>query len=337
MKFRTEYESQKSELRLSPHKKIMTFGSCFSENICRRMRDHLWDAISPAGVLYNPASIATALRFTALNTTENTIPAWSIVENGGFYHSLFFDSGFSGKSKVEVEEKVETLKGTVQTYLTEGADIIVTFGTAWVYETSMEYSKYINVGLRQIVGNCHKLPSRNFTRRLLSVEEIVNEWRNVVEAFSLQFPKIKLIFTVSPVRHIKDGLEGNSLSKAILRIAIEKIIELAKSDPALSNIQVDYFPAFEILTDDLRDYRFYASDLVHPSDSAVDYIWDKFSGRYLSEECRNLLNRCKKIVVGLNHRPIIETEEETSFRKDKLQTQWEILSKEWPEILNPFG
>ncbi len=353
MKFRTEYDAKRSSMRLSPHRRVVCFGSCFAENICARMRDHLWDASRPAGVLYNPSSVSSALRLLLDGNPE--LPEWSIVENEGRVHSLLFDSRMSGRDKEETNEKFLKASRQVNSKLTEGADLIITFGTAWVFETAgpgnIETGGSPNVGTmgsenvesersrRQIVGNCHKLPSASFHRRLLGINEIADDWCDLTGAIKKRYPGTRFIFTVSPVRHLKDGPEGNSLSKAILRVSIDEIIGRCRQSiyGQKLNEDMEYFPAFEILNDDLRDYRFYASDLVHPSDSAIDYIWEKFTEEYLDKNYIDLLKKGKKIADGLRHRPIMETGNEEISRWEELFSRWRVLSAEWPEMINPFA
>jgi hypothetical protein len=189
--------------------------------------------------------------------------------------------------------------------------VLITFGTAWVYEEN-----------GRVVANCEKRPAHIFTRRRLSVEEIVARFDNLMQN-ALRDKQV--IFTVSPIRHLKDGFEENSLSKAILRLAIA---EITARHPETAQ----YFPAFEILTDDLRDYRFYASDLAHPSAEAVEYIWEKFSAAALSPETLKLLPQIEKIVRATEHRPFSpDTEEHAAFRRKILAEAKEFAARH-PEI-----
>ncbi|UKI40135.1 MAG: GSCFA domain-containing protein [Alistipes putredinis] len=160
--------------------------------------------------------------------------------------------------------------------------VIVTLGTAWVYEKD-----------GRTVANCHKLPAAEFERRLLSTDEIVGALSSAMER---ELNGKDVVFSVSPIRHLKDGFAGNSLSKALLRVAVEYVVR--RYDRA------HYFPSFEIMNDDLRDYRFYEADMAHPSVSAVDYIWEKFRGAFLSEQAADVLPQVEKIVDASRHRPI---------------------------------
>ncbi|MDE6272978.1 MAG: GSCFA domain-containing protein [Muribaculaceae bacterium] len=351
MNFRTEYKTSESPLRLSAHRNLLFFGSCFSENICRKMRESLWPAVNPAGVLYNPASIATIL--DRILEERDVREDW-IARYDGVYHNMLLDSGFSSVSVKEMNDKYVKTISDCRGKLRLGADIIVTFGTAFVYtlenfdrlishanhkESNSRRFQYDPEGCNEagfhrvpqpfIVGNCHKMPSSDFSRRMMSVSEIVGIWNNLIPRLRDKYPSTRIIFTLSPVRHLKDGFEGNSLSKAVVRLAIDEILK--DKHPA----EFSYFPAYEILHDDLRDYRFYATDLVHPSESAVDYIYDIFQRTYIPEADRNLARRGIELQRGLHHRPIIDNPVAEAERNSKLRSKAEELKKQWPECLLP--
>jgi hypothetical protein len=233
-------------------------GSCFSDEIGAQMQQrYLQVTCNPFGTLYNPLSIAQALTMTE-------VP--ELVEHEGLWHSMAHHGSFSRASNEEAEQAVRASIMAMQHALDEASVVIVTFGTAWVYEMNGE-----------IVGNCHKLPERCFVRRRLTVEEIVDAWKPILEKYSDKH----WLFTVSPIRHIKDGLHENEISKATLLLALE----------AISNqfSVVSYFPSYEIVLDELRDYRFYADDLVHPSSLAVNYIWERFVDTYCTNQTKNEL------------------------------------------------
>ncbi|MDE7419846.1 MAG: GSCFA domain-containing protein [Muribaculaceae bacterium] len=290
MKFRTEYEARPGGFILNPEQSIVLLGSCFTDYIGKRMRFCRWRAYpNLCGTLYNPSSIANILRITS--TWENIFDIIddSIAQRDNLWISWLSDSGCTRYTKQDTKESVFSRLLDLHNNLKEAKALIVTFGTAWVFELKDRQG--------YIVSNCHKFPSDTFIRRRLSISEIIKEWNDILKKLSDFNPALKVLFTVSPVRHLKDGFEGNSSSKAILRLACEEICKL--SDNA------DYFPSFEIMNDDLRDYRFYDNDLVHPSDMAVDYIWEKFQDRYLSKASRGLLAEGEKVTRRLQHRPIV--------------------------------
>ena len=238
---------------------------------------------NPFGTLYNPLSIAQAIQKTEL-------PA--LIEYDGLWHSMAHHGAFSRATKAEAEKAVKDSIMTMQRALAEATVVIVTFGTAWVYELTDERMKELTN--ERIVGNCHKLPEKNFTRRRLTVEEIIDAWQPILA----QYPDKKWLFTVSPIRHIRDGLHENQLSKATLLMAVEAIRNQYSA--------ISYFPSYEILLDELRDYRFYADDLVHPSGKAVEYIWERFCETFCTSQTINAMNIAHKEWKFDHHRPLHE-------------------------------
>ena len=190
-----------------------------------------------------------------------------MINHDGLWHSMAHHGAFSRPNKEDAEQAVRGSIEAMQNALAEATVVIVTFGSAWVYE--ME---------GQIVANCHKMPESRFTRRRLSVDEIVEAWRPIVD----RYPDKHWLFTVSPIRHIRDGLHENQLSKATLLMAVEQLTSLGGRSGGVS-----YFPSYEIVLDELRDYRFYADDLVHPSALAVNYIWERFTEVFCTPQTRN--------------------------------------------------
>ena len=286
MKLQTTVDIKPSDWKIGYEDKILMLGSCFSDEIGEQMKQrNLHVTCNPFGTLYNPLSIAQAINLQ-LSITNDQLP---LVEYDGMWHSMAHHGSFSRADKADAEQAVRASVETMQQALQEASVIIVTFGTAWVYEMNGE-----------IVGNCHKLPENNFTRRRLSVEEIVAAWQPVLE----RYPDKHWIFTVSPIRHIKDGLHENQLSKATLLQAVE---ELIKSDNKSSNRKSSnrkYFESFEIMLDELRDYRFYADDLVHPSSLAVSYIWERFVDTFCTPQTKNELILQHKRWKQTQHRPL---------------------------------
>lgn len=257
-------------------------GSCFSDEIGAQMKQrNLHVTCNPFGTLYNPLSIVNALQM-------KEVP--ELVEHEGLWHSMAHHGSFSRASREEAEQAVRESVETMQQALAEATVVIVTFGTAWVYEMKSESQK--SKVERCVVGNCHKMPAEWFTRRRLTVEEIVAAWRPILE----RYPDKHWLFTVSPIRHIKDGLHENQLSKATLLLALEEL--------RTQNSDVSYFPSYEIMLDELRDYRFYADDLVHPSSLAVNYIWERFVDCFCTNPTKNELNIQYKRWQFAHHRPL---------------------------------
>ncbi len=285
MKFRTEYEVRKAPFVLDTTRPVVLLGSCFANNIGKKMRSSLWEAENLLGTLYNPLSIAAALKAVLAPDAEMKLED-SLFEAGDLWRSWLFDSGLAAEKASDVEDAFKERRRRLVEMFDRGEVVFVTFGTSWCY--------YLEDG--RLVANCHKQPAKLFTRRRLTITEIVDEWRSLIERLRQRWPVLKIVFTVSPVRHLKDGFEGNKRSKAILLLAVEELCG--------SIDDCYYFPAYEIVNDDLRDYRFYASDLTHPSDEAVDYIWEIFQKSYLDEAGISRLKEGESIVKGLNHRPL---------------------------------
>ena len=265
MKLQTTVDIQPSEWKIGYEDRILLLGSCFSDEIGELMAQrYLHVTSNPFGTLYNPLSIAQAInqqsQITIRRKQIGRNHKLALVEYEGLWHSMSHHGSFSRPTKAEAEAAVRESVELMQRALQEASVVIVTFGTAWVYEMN---------GV--VVGNCHKMPESNFTRRRLSVDEIVQTWRPILE----QYPNKHWLFTVSPIRHIRDGLHENQLSKATLLQAIEEL--------------GSYFPSYEIMLDELRDYRFYADDLVHPSSMAVAYIWERFVDTFCTPQTKNEL------------------------------------------------
>ncbi len=265
MKLQTIVDIKPSGWKIGYEDKILMLGSCFSDEIGEQMQQrYLQVTCNPFGTLYNPLSIANAINYK-LQITNYELP---LVEYDGLWHSMAHHGSFSRPTKEETEAAVMQSVEKMQRALAEATVVIVTFGTAWVYEMG-----------GQIVGNCHKLPADTFTRRRLSVEEIVATWQPIIA----RYPDKHWLFTVSPIRHIKDGLHENQLSKATLLRAIDELALPFREG------MVGYFPSYEIMLDELRDYRFYADDLVHPSSLAVNYIWERFVETFCTPKTKNEL------------------------------------------------
>lgn len=259
MKLQTIVDIAPSKWKIGYEDKILMLGSCFSDEIGEQMKHrYLNVTCNPFGTLYNPISIAQAISIQS--------SAISYQFHDGLWHSMAHHGSFSHASKEETEQAVRESIEMMQNALNEATVVIVTFGTAWVYEWNGE-----------VVGNCHKLPESSFTRRRLSVDEIVAAWTPILEKYADKH----WLFTVSPIRHIKDGLHENEISKATLLLALEAVSRQPSA--------VSYFPSYEIMMDELRDYRFYADDLVHPSSLAVNYIWERFVDTFCTPQTQNEL------------------------------------------------
>lgn len=314
MNFRTEYNGRRVSEPLDVSRPVVLLGSCFTTSIGERMRAGRWRAYpNPCGVLYNPMSIAMVLE-TALSENPESVFAESVVEREGRWVSWLTDSKVSGSSPEECVAMLTERFSDLKRCLAECSSVIITFGTSWIYELAD------STGC--VVANCHKFPEKRFVRRRLSPEEISERWRQTIGMINECCGRKRFIFTVSPIRHLRDGFEGNSVSKAALMLACA---DICRADDAV------YFPSFEIMNDDLRDYRFYASDMAHPSEEAVDYVWDFFKRTYLDDEGLETLRQGEAIYRAYHHRPNIPLRTDAdaaladSARKDVLR-RWSTFN-----------
>ena len=289
--------------RLGVHSGVLFMGSCFAGNVGQRMEEACFRVlVNPHGVLFNPFSVAAALEAFLEN---RQVALGDLVERDGLWHSFQHHGSFSGLDAGKVVQAINaaTLKG--HSFLKETRCLVVTFGTAWVYALGEA---------QQVVANCHKFPARDFQRYRLSVRAVVERWQSLLMALRQVNPDLQVIFTVSPVRHWKDGAHGNQLSKAVLLLAVEELVGLDAANA--------YFPAYELMMDELRDYRFYADDMLHPSAQAIDYIWEQFVTNELDAESQNILKDCLEIQKAMAHKPFNPDSE--AYRKFILQTLLKI-------------
>lgn len=279
MKFRTEIEIAKFAESIDHTQKVFALGSCFAESISERLKRAKFSVTTnPFGVLFNPFSIANAIE--RLDTTRS-FAVCDIKAGRDAFFSFDAHSSLDGTTQTEAFANLNRAVAQGSNALQDADWVILTFGTAWVYEHD-----------GRVVANCHKQPAKEFERRRLSVEEIVERYDALFEGV---LRDKKVVLTVSPVRHIGDGLQENSVSKATLRLAVEELV--AKYE------NTHYFPSYEILIDDLRDYRYYGEDLAHPSKVAVDYVWERFCEYALTDKAREILPQIEQIVSAAEHRP----------------------------------
>lgn len=315
MRLTIPVELPKRELEISYVAKQMIIGSCFAENIGKRLVACKFPALlNPFGILYNPLSIAEALRRIVdgkLLTEESP----ELVFYGERWHSMLHHGDFSRRDKADVISTVNDSIENARSFLS-GMDLLtLTFGTAYVYRRKSD---------NMVVGNCHKIPGGEFTRSLLTVDEIVGATAEVFEKVRNLSPDVKLLLTVSPIRHIRDGAHGNQVSKAVLLLAVE---ELKKCFPG----RAFYFPAYEIVLDELRDYRFYAEDMIHPSDATIGYVWDCFKASYFDAATEKLSAQVEEIMRALAHRPFDPDSHAYRDFKSKLLLKIEAVKEK-----NPF-
>lgn len=308
--FRTIIQPEPSQNKISYHTPILFLGSCFTENMGNRMLELKFPAtVNPFGVLYNPVSVRNALEIL-IDKKKFTVSDLAFFNEQWF--SFYHDSEFSDVDQKKSLAKINTAIQLAALKLRKAKFLVVTLGTAWVY-------KYLKSG--NIVSNCHKIPAKEFERYKLGVEDVFVEWAKLINRLNELNPDLKIVFTVSPVRHWKDGVVQNQLSKSTLILAIHQLKKQFEN--------VAYFPAYEIMMDDLRDYRFYADDMLHPSKMAVEYIWDHFEQTYFEQETTEIVKQIDQIVAAKNHRPFnSQTEGHLKFIKNQLE-KIQVLSKKY--------
>lgn len=285
--FRTTVPTEMSETKVSVNDTLFLIGSCFADNISEKLRTGLMQYNSnPYGTAYNPASISRQLQRIMRN---EPCTADELIEHNGLVSSWLAHSKLSSANKLTTQHNIDSGTAVAHADLKRAKLIIITFGTARIYRLSAN---------NQIVANCHKLPEKNFTRELLTPESIEATWHDTIDELRAFNPTADILFTVSPIRHLKDTAHGNQLSKATLLLAIDNII---RNTPHRG---VKYFPAYEIMMDDLRDYRFYADDMTHPSPLAINYIYQQFAQSHIDSTAQSYMNEAQKISAAMAHRPI---------------------------------
>lgn len=322
--FRTEVEIPKYTTKLDYRSGVMLIGSCFSENIGAKLIERCFNVdVNPFGILYNPISVANSLEILleGKEFTEDDIFSYN-----GIWSSFYHHSKFSNPDKELALQEINNRLSNAFDNLKNSNFLFITFGTAWVFD-------FIKTG--QTVSNCHKLPAKEFKRRKLSQSLIIDKWQSLLERLFRLNPKLNILFTVSPIRHIKDGTHENQLSKSTLLLSIDELLN--KSD----NGKLNYFPSYEHIMDELRDYRFYSADMVHISETAIDFIWGKFSEAIISSGSRDIIPEIMKLRRAANHIPFNKDSDDyqlfidSNIKKlNKLTLAYPFLNIE--EILESF-
>ncbi len=307
--FRTEIKLDPNKSKIEYDTPVIFLGSCFSTNIGLQFEKARLNAlINPYGVLYNPYSVA--------NTLDSLIEEKKFTDNdihfhGEVWHSFFHHSMFSNSNKEECLQRINEVRSNSSVFLKKTKYLCLTFGTAWVYESK---------SLGYIVSNCHKYPAGEFNRFILSINDIVERYDKLLEKLRNYNPDVQIIFTISPVRHWKDGAHGNQLSKSVLLLAVNSLVEKYSF--------CSYFPAYELLMDDLRDYRFYADDMLHPNNLAIEYIWDKFKFCFFSQKTLEYIRELTKLNKAIQHKPFdFSSESYQNFLKKQIDIVGSLKNK----------
>ena len=284
MNFRTKISIEKAAVEVSYASRILMLGSCFTDNIGKKLQQAKFKvAINPFGIQYNPLSVAQALQYLVEKKQFGTSDLFLHQDR---WHSFMHHSSFSASTPDATLTEINSRLFLAAASLPKTDIVFISFGTAWVYTLKDNGA---------VVSNCHKLPDSLFIRRRLTVDEIVSAFVPLLQKVESINPNIQVVFTVSPIRHWKDGPHENNLSKSILLLAIEALQKTMKT--------VSYFPAYELLLDDLRDYRFYTEDMMHPNSTAIAYIWEKFGDSYFTGSTKELVGEMEKLTKMELHRP----------------------------------
>ena len=314
MQFTTKIPVQKSTFPIDYDSKVMLLGSCFAENMGKKFDYFKFQATTnPFGIIFNAVSLEKLIRRAVENRTftEN-----DIFFHNDLWHCYEVHSELSNSDKDGFLESLNDIIRSTNKQLHDSTHIIITLGTSWVYR---------NIESKEIVANCHKVPQKQFTKELLSIHQTEESLQSIISENHSANPNCNFILTVSPVRHIKDGFTENTLSNADLVAAIHKTIKNHKS-------HITYFPSYEIMMDELRDYRFYAEDMLHPNQTAIDYIWIQFFENYVSESVFGLMNEICSIQKGLQHRPFNPNTESHQKFLNQLDLKIKAIKNQYPFI-----
>jgi hypothetical protein len=313
MNFTTKVPVNTYDFPINYNSKLLLLGSCFAENMGEKFDYFKFQTtINPFGIIFNPVSIEKLVK-RAVNRISFT--ETDIFFHNDLWHSYDVHSECSHFDKEILLKQLNAAVEVMHRQIIEVSHIVITYGTSWVYRLKSS---------NEIVANCHKVPQNEFTKEILSPETIAQSMRNTMDLIHQINPDCKFIFTVSPVRHTKDGFPENQRSKAHLIAAIHSILS--------DNTTPNYFPSYEIMMDELRDYRFYADDMLHPSQAAIDYIWIRFFENYVNTDCFATMQEVCNIQKGLSHRPFNpETKSHQQFL-ETLNQKIIQLQMEFPDI-----
>jgi hypothetical protein len=312
MEFRLALDPPQINPKIKITDRIMLMGSCFTEHMTAKLNQVKFNTLqNPNGILFNPTSIAKALTYYIKSTN---IEVSSLFEMNSLWNHWDFHSSLSQPASLHAVEKINQHIHAGHHFLKEANWLIITFGSAFVYQLKNG----------EIIANCHKAPAELFTKKMLSIDDVVNSYTSLIKQIRTFNPALNIMFTVSPVRHLKEGFVENNRSKSVLLLSVEKIVS------SISNCF--YFPSYELIIDDLRDYRFYAEDMVHPNYLATNYVWEKFSSACIDGKSREIFKDIEQINNALRHRPLHPDSTEHKLFREKTYSVIMSLSDRFPNI-----
>ncbi len=312
MKFHLEFTPRQFSTSIQHHHKLFLVGSCFTENIGSKLKHHKFDVLeNPNGILFNPSSIVKSIQSYIVNRQYDEK---DLFYQNECWNSWEHHSRFSNPDKATCLKAINLSQQTAHIFILKADWILITVGSAFVYELENN----------EVVANCHKVPTDKFNKKLLSVQEVYASFKQMLAHLFAVNPAIKIIFTISPVRHLRDGFVENNRSKSNLIQAVHQLIE--------EEANAFYFPAYELIIDDLRDYRFYAEDMVHPNYAATNYVWEKLVSTCVDNDSQKLMRELNIISAARNHKPFNPgSEQHQKFLQTNLE-KISQLSRQFPYI-----
>ena len=314
MKLQTKIPVKPVQNQIDYQSQLFLLGSCFSEHMGSKLEYFKFQSLqNPFGILFHPKAIEKLISKAIQEDTYSEEDIFFLNER---WHCFDAHSELSDVSKEKLLQKLNT--GLVQTrqQIIKATHIIITLGTAWTYRNNHS---------NEVVANCHKVPQKAFKKELLPVDQIIKSLENIIQSIQSVNKKSHFVFTVSPVRHLKDGFVENQRSKSHIISAIQEIVHTSNFEPRIS-----YFPSYEIMMDELRDYRFYESDMVHPNQIAIDYIWEKFTAVWIALSAHSIMTKVNAIQKGLQHRPFNKESEQHQLFLKSLEAKITYLQQEHP-------
>ena len=312
MNFHLEFSPKPFEVKIKHQHKLLLIGSCFTEQIGTKLANHKFSVLdNPNGILFNPASITKSISSYINNKQYSEA---DLFYQNECWNSWEHHSRFSNPDKETCLNGINASQTIAHHFLNEADWLLITLGSAFVYQLDND----------EVVANCHKVPTDKFVKRLLSVTEVFSDLDRMVAEVKAFNPNLKIIFTISPVRHLRDGFVENNRSKATLIQAVHLLIE--------KNANSFYFPAYELIIDDLRDYRFFAEDMVHPNYAATNYVWEKFIAACIDESSQKLMKEIAVIAAAKNHKPFNPTSDQHKKFLQKNLEKVKQMQKEFPYL-----
>lgn len=316
MNFSTQIPISKSNHPIDYSSKVVSLGSCFAENIASKFDYYKFqNSVNPFGIIFNPVSIEKVVERVV---QKNHFTEKDIFFHNDLCHSFEVHSELSQPNQEVFLNTLNTLIDSTYLEIKEASQVVITYGTSWIYKS---------IASQSVVANCHKVPQKAFQKELLSIEIIEKSIQNTIALIQSINPEVQFIFTISPVRHLKDGFVENQRSKAHLIAAIHQVLQVSPS-----GADGAYFPSYEITMDELRDYRFYSEDMLHPNQVAIDYIWERFVQSHISEDAYSLMEEVSGIQKALLHKPFNPNSESHHAFLKQLQQKINQVQTKYPHI-----